>query len=170
MNDWKEKTKLNKRNKIMIGFYILMAIFEITVAIIEKDFTWIICALLWGNIALIEYCNAKILKGRDAIIEIKDQHIKKQNELLNELLEHINRKRRIIKISDIKIQKKFKAPNKDKLNRRYAYFDKYLNFEVPIIVDSQNNLIDGYTSYLIAKHYKFSYVEVEEKQCKTKNN
>lgn len=170
MNDWKEKTRLDKRNKVMIGFYILMAIFEITVAIIEKDFTWIICALLWGNIALIEYCNAKILKGRDAITEIKDQHIKKQNELLNELLEHINKKRKIIKISDIKIQKKFKAPNKDKLNRRYAYFNKYLNFEVPIVVDSQNNLIDGYTSYLIAKHYKFSYVEVEEKQCKTKNN
>lgn len=170
MNDWKEKTRLDKKNKIMIGFYILMAIFEITVAIIEKDFTWIICALLWGNIALIEYCNAKILKGRDAIIEIKDRHIEKQNKLFDELLEHINKKRKIIKISDIKIQKKFKAPNKDKLNRRYTYFDKYLNFEVPIIVDSQNNLIDGYTSYLIAKHYKFSYVEVEEKQCKTKNN
>lgn len=170
MNDWKEKTKLDKRNKIMIGFYILMAIFEITVAIIEKDLTWTICALLWGTIAVIEYYNTKILKLKNAMIEIKDKHIKKQNELLNELLEHINRKRRIIKISDIKIQKKFKAPNKDKLNRRYTYFDKYLNFEVPIIVDAQNNLIDGYTSYLIAKHYKFSYVEVEEKQCKTKNN
>ena len=52
---WKEMTKLDKRNKIMIAFYILMVIFEIIMAIVEKEFVWIIVALLWGNIAVIEY-------------------------------------------------------------------------------------------------------------------
>lgn len=165
MNDknWKEKTKLNKRNKIMITFYIIMAIFEIITAIAEKDFTWVIPALLWATLAVNEYCNTKILKGKEYLIDIQNEHIKIQNKMFDDMLEHINRKRKIIKISDIKIQKKFKAPNKEKLDRRYTYFDTNAKFEVPIVVDSKNNLIDGYTSYLIAKHYKFSHVEVEER-------
>lgn len=160
---WKEMTKLDKRNKIMIAFYILMAIFEIIMAIVEKEFVLIIVALLWGNIAVIEYCNAKLIKGKDVIVDLQEEHIEIQDNMINDLLKHINKKKKIIKISDIKIPRKFKAPNKDKLKRRYTYFDTNQNFEVPIVVDNQNNLIDGYTSYLIAKHYNFSYVEVEEK-------
>ena len=160
---WKEMTKLDKRNKRMIAFYILMVIFEIIMAIVEKEFVWIIVALLWGNIAVIEYYNAKLIKGKDVIVDLQEEHIKIQDNMINDLLKHINKKKKIIKISDIKIPRKFKAPNKDKLKRRYTYFDTNQNFEVPIVVDNQNNLIDGYTSYLIAKHYNFSYVEVEEK-------
>lgn len=160
---WKEMTKLDKRNKRMIAFYILMVIFEIIMAIVEKEFVWIIVALLWGNIAVIEYCNAKLIKGKDVIVDLQEEHIKIQDNMINDLLKHINKKKKIIKISDIKIPRNFKAPNKDKLKRRYTYFDTNQNFEVPIVVDNQNNLIDGYTSYLIAKHYNFSYVEVEEK-------
>lgn len=160
---WKEMTKLDKRNKRMIAFYILMVIFEIIMAIVEKEFVWIIVALLWGNIAVMEYCNAKLIKGKDAIADLQEEHIEIQDNMINDLLKHINKKKKIIKISDIKIPRKFKAPNKDKLKRRYTYFDTNQNFEVPIVVDNQNNLIDGYTSYLIAKHYNFSYVEVEEK-------
>ena len=160
---WKEMTKLDKRNKRMIAFYILMVIFEIIMAIVEKEFVWIIVALLWGNIAVMEYCNAKLIKGKDVIVDLQEEHIEIQDNMINDLLEYVNKKKKIIKISDIKISKKFKAPNKDKLNRRYTYFDMNENFEVPIVVDNQNILIDGYTSYLIAKHYNFSYVEVEEK-------
>ncbi len=163
MKTWEESTKLDKRNKKMITFYIIMAIFEIITAITEKDFTWVIPALLWATLAVNEYCNTKILKGKEYLIDIQDEHIKIQNKMFDDMLEHINRKRKIIKISDIKIQKKFKAPNKKKLDRRYTYFDTNAKFEVPIVVDSKNNLIDGYTSYLIAKHYKFSHVEVEER-------
>lgn len=160
---WKEMTKLDKRNKMMIAFYILMVIFEIVMAIVEKEFTWIIVGLLWGNIAIIEYCNAKLIKGKDVIVNLQEEHIEIQNNMINDLLEKINQETKILKISDIKIPRKFKVPNKDKLKRRYTYFDTNQNFEVPIVVDNQNNLIDGYTSYLIAKHYNFSYVEVEEK-------
>lgn len=46
MKTWEEMTKLDKRNKMMIAFYILMAIFEIGVTIFEKEFTWIIVGLL----------------------------------------------------------------------------------------------------------------------------
>lgn len=163
MKTWKEMTKLETRTKVMITFHIIMVIFSITVAILNKDFTWILVALLWADVAIMEYCDGKLLKGKEYLIDIQDEHIKIQNKMFDDMLEHINRKRKIIKISDIKIQKKFKAPNKEKLNRRYTYFDTNAKFEVPIVVDSKNNLIDGYTSYLIAKHYKFSHIEVEEK-------
>lgn len=163
MKTWEESTKLDKRNKIIITFYIIMAIFEIITAIVGKDLTWIVPTLLWTTLAVNEYCNTKILKGKEYLIDIQDEHIKIQNKMFDDMLEHINRKRKIIKISDIKIQKKFKLPNKEKLDRRYTYFDTKAKFEVPIVVDSKNNLIDGYTSYLIAKHYKFSHVEVEER-------
>lgn len=159
---WKEKTKLDKRNKIMIGFYILMAIFEITVAIIEKNFTWIICALLWGNIALIEYCNAKILKGKEAIIDIQEEHIESQNKFINTLINEIAERdsRLYIDMNVIKIPKVYKKPTKIKLNERKEYFKNNKNFKVPIIIDKKYNLIDGYTSYLIAKQENFTKVEV----------
>lgn len=163
MKSWEEMTKLESKTKLMITFHIIMVIFSITIAILDKDFTWILVALLWGNIAVMEYCNAKLIKGKDAIADLQEEHIEIQDNMINDLLKHINKKKKIIKISDIKIPRKFKTPNKDKLNRRYTCFDTNQNFEVPIIVDNQNNLIDGYTSYLIAKHYNFSYVEVEEK-------
>lgn len=162
MNDWKDKTRLDKRNKIMIGFYILMVIFEITVAIIEKDFTWIICALLWGTIAVIEYYNTKILKLKNAMIEIKEERIESQNKYINILINQIaERDRRIyIDINAIKIPKVYKKPRRTKLNERKEYFKNYKNFKVPIIIDKKYNLIDGYTSYLIAKRENFTKVEV----------
>ena len=83
---WKEMTKLDKRNKRMIAFYILMVIFEIIMAIVEKEFVWIIVALLWGNIAVMEYCNAKLIKGKDAIADLQEEHIEIQDNMINDLL------------------------------------------------------------------------------------
>lgn len=91
---WKEMTKLDKRNKRMIAFYILMVIFEIIMAIVEKEFVWIIVALLWGNIAVIEYCNAKLIKGKDVIVDLQEEHIKIQDNMINDLLKHINKKKK----------------------------------------------------------------------------
>ena len=72
----------------------------------------------------------------------------------------------------------FIAKNKDKLEisvytmtlildeaikkekERIEYFKKNQNFETQIIVDKDNNLKDGYTSYLIAKKYGIDFINV----------
>lgn len=83
MNDklWKEKTKLENRTKLMLTLHIVMIIFSTITAIVEKDFTWILCALLWGNLAIVEYTNAKISKGKDLIIELYEEHLKAINKI-----------------------------------------------------------------------------------------
>lgn len=161
---WKEKTKLENRTKAMITFHIFMTIFSVITALISKDFIWILVALLWANVAIMEYCDAKLLKGRDAIIEIQEDHIKLlklQNEMITDILEELKEKTKIIKLTDIKIQKHFTKPNKKKLNRRLEYYNKNKCFKTPIIINEDNTLIDGYTSYLIAKKYNLETVEVK---------
>lgn len=51
MKTWEEMTKLETKTKVMIIFHIIMAIFSITTAIIDKDFTWMLAALLWADVA-----------------------------------------------------------------------------------------------------------------------
>ena len=164
MNDWKEKTKLENSDKFRIAFHIIMAIFSIGVAIAEKDFTWILVALLWINVAVMEYCDTKLMKGRDAIIDIQQEHIELQDSMINDLLEEINKKTKIVKLADIKIPEHFTKPRKDKMKRRIEFFNKNKCFATPIIIEKDTMmLIDGYTSYLIAKKYNLENVEVEEK-------
>lgn len=163
MRSWEEMTKLETRTKIMIIFHVIMVIFSIVTAIVNKNFTWIVCALLWADVAIIEYCDAKLMKGKDALIEIQEEHIKVQDNMINDLLERINKKSRIIKLVDIKIPEHFTKPNKNKLKRRTEYFVKNKCFATPIIINRKTlMLVDGYTSYLIAKKYNLENVEVEE--------
>lgn len=69
------------------------------------------------------------------------------------------------KLENIKIQEKFKKhpPNAMKMNKRkfYYYYNHHKKFYVPIVVNKNNILVDGYTSYLIAKEYKLKYVPVK---------
>lgn len=159
--EWKEKTNLDKRNKMMISFYILMCIFEIIVAIAEKDFTWIICAILWGNIAIIEYCNAKLRKGDKVLIDLQENYIKLQTDIINTLLKETFVE---IELNKIKIPKHFTKPNQKKLQKRFDYYKKNKKFKVPIIIDNNYTLVDGYTSYLIAKNYNKATVIVKLKR------
>lgn len=147
---WEEMTKLETKTKAMIIFHIVMTIFSITVAIIDKDFTWILIALLWADVAIMEYCDAKLLKGKDALIEIEEKHIEVQEDIINTLL---NETAIEIDIKDIKIPKHFTKPNPKKLQQRFDYYKQNKRFKAPIIIDSNYILIDGYTSYLIAKNY-----------------
>lgn len=155
MKTWEEMTKLDKRNKMMIAFYIFMAIFEIGAAIFEKEFIWTIVALLWINIAVMEYCNAKMLKGKEAIIKLQERHIDIQDDMIMDLLKDLS----IL----IKIPENFTKPNKNKLKNRIEYYNKNKCFEVPIIIDPSNMLLDGYTSYLIAKQYNLKTVQAKVK-------
>ena len=49
------------------------------------------------------------------------------------------------------------------MKERIEYFKKNQNFETQIIVDKDNNLKDGYTSYLIAQKYGIDFVNVIKK-------
>lgn len=66
-------------------------------------------------------------------------------------------------IKNIKITWDFfrTKPKAWKMNVRRNFYDTYNEFYVPIVVDSRNVLIDGYTSYLIAEEKGIKYVPVE---------
>lgn len=51
-------------------------------------------------------------------------------------------------------------PRRRKLNERMFYYEMYGKLPVPIVITDRNNLIDGYTSYLIAKENNKKYVKV----------
>lgn len=89
LKSWEEVTKLDKINKIRITFYIIMTIFEIVTAIVEKDLTWVVPALLWTTLAVNEYFNAKILKGKNHLINIQDEYIEIQNKEIETLTKQL---------------------------------------------------------------------------------
>ena len=74
-----------------------------------------------------------------------------------------------IKLSKIKIPHKFKRkyPKPEKMLRKYKFFLKHKKLESFIIINKQNILIDGYTSYLIAKAFGFKKVTVMIKDIPT---
>lgn len=162
---WKEKTRLDSNDKYRIIFHIILTILSITVAIIDKDFTWVLVALLWINIIVQEYCDAKMSKGNQVVIDLQEETIDKQFAVINELIDEIYKMKntKIVDIKEIKIPKKFSKPKSAKMKNRIEYYNTYKRFEVPIIIDEDNNLIDGYTTYLIAKKYNFNNIQVQVK-------
>lgn len=163
MKTWEEMTKLETKTKVMIIFHIIMAIFSITTAIIDKDFTWMLVALLWADVAIIEYCDSKLLKGKEALIELHEEHTKVQDELIMNLLKDLSMPNIVIETDLIKIPKHFTKPRKSKLNKRIEFYNKNKYFAAPIIIDPSNTLVDGYTSYLIAKKYNLKTVQAKVK-------
>lgn len=163
MKTWKEMTKLETKTKIMITFHIIMAIFSIITTIVNKESTWILVALLWINVAIMEYCDSKLLKGKDALIELQEEHTKIQDEMIMNLLKDLSMPNVVIDINLIKIPKHFTKPRKSKLNKRIDFYNKNKYFEAPIIIDPSNTLIDGYTSYLVAKKYNLKTVQAKVK-------
>lgn len=51
-------------------------------------------------------------------------------------------------------------PKELKMNWRRNYYNFFGNFAVPIEINDNNVLLDGYTSYLIAKELGKKYVKV----------
>lgn len=68
-----------------------------------------------------------------------------------------------MKIDEIKIYPCFAAhePKPEKMQEKEQYFDETGTFQSQIILDSQGNLIDGYTSYLLAKVHGIQCVPVK---------
>lgn len=67
------------------------------------------------------------------------------------------------KLSNIKIQDSFKnhPPKWTKMLDKQAFYIKHGTFEQPIVVDKDNVLIDGYTTYIIAKGLGIRYMSVK---------
>lgn len=58
-----------------------------------------------------------------------------------------------IRLSRIKIGKEYKLPSEYKFAQKYSYLKKFHIFEQPIYLDRHNELIDGYTTYLLARMF-----------------
>lgn len=58
-----------------------------------------------------------------------------------------------IELGKINIPANFKRdlPDKGKISARYSFYKKTGGFDREILIDENNNLIDGYTTYLICK-------------------
>ncbi len=148
MKTWEEATKLKKEEVMLIIFYVLNVILDITTAITTKNVVWIICGLLWIIIAIMKYNSSKMEKANDALIELQEKRTQIQESIINALISETAIE---VEVSKIKIPKHFTKPNQNKMQNKFEYYRKNHKFESQIIIDIDYNLLDGYTSYLIAK-------------------
>lgn len=81
---------------------------------------------------------------------------------INEMARILNRPREgeIVKIENIKISYRFKNPRKEKLKKREEYYKKYGYFRSTIILNKNNLLIDGYTTYILAFNMGYDYITI----------
>lgn len=135
----------------------------ITGGIIEDNFYEFMVGILFLIIALAIFVFEKSLKWRNEVIEDQNECINNQGKIITELFEELATPNVIIDIKNIKIPKKFTKPKKEKLDHRFKYYEINKCFEVPIVIDKNNILVDGYTSYLIAKKYDMKTVQAKVK-------
>lgn len=154
---------MRKSTLIVIILNITVGVFDIIQGIIHSNFDRIMVGILFLLVSLMMYLLEESTKWRDDLIKLQDEHIKKQDELLLDAIKELANPNVIIDLNNIKIPEKFTKPRKEKLNSRIQYYNKNKCFEVPIIIDPSNMLIDGYTSYLIAKKYNMKTVQAKVK-------
>ncbi len=67
-----------------------------------------------------------------------------------------------MRIDEIRIFPCFRArpPLAEKLDRKERYYLEYGEFESEIVLDGSGNLIDGYTTYLLAGKYGLEHIPV----------
>lgn len=67
-----------------------------------------------------------------------------------------------IELDKINIPTNFRRdlPNRVKISNRYSFYKKTGSFDREILIDENNNLIDGYTTYLICKMVGIEKVRV----------
>lgn len=166
MKTWEETIKLKKLEKIRIILYILNAILDFLIGIVGNNFAWIICSMLWIAIGILEYSYLKINKGNETIIDTQEKCIKTQESIIDALMSETAVE---VEIDKIKIPKHFSKPNPEKLQVKFKYYRENHKFASQIVIDLDYNLLDGYTSYLIAKHYNKKTVIVKLKNAGGKN-
>lgn len=65
----------------------------------------------------------------------------------------------LVKIEDIKTIKGKRLADKYKLEERRIYFESTGHFPRPVLLDSNNYILNGYTSYAVAKEKGFTEIE-----------
>lgn len=154
---------MRKKDIFVIISNIAVGAMNIIGGIVDKDFYEFMLGVLFLIFALAIYVFAKSLEIREELIDKQDELISTQNKTITNLLKDLATPRIVIDIDLIKIPKKFTKPKKEKLSHRIEYYNKNKCFEVPIIIDASNMLVDGYTSYLIAKKYNLKTVQAKVK-------
>ena len=86
--------------------------------------------------------------------------------IINKIIEFLVEGFGGIKLENIIIPKNFKMPNEEKLAAKKTFYIMNGYFYDNIILDEHNKLIDGYTTYLIAKKYGFKYIGVTRVKLK----
>lgn len=150
LRTWEEAIKLKRSEKLRIMLNFSIAILSVATGIIEINIAWVMCGLLWITISIIQYSGLKIQKGNDEIINLLEKHTKLQSSIIDALISETAVE---IEINKIKIPKHFTKPNPKKLQQKFKYYRENHKFESPIIINTDYELVDGYTSYLIAKNY-----------------
>lgn len=98
--------------------------------------------------------------------KIEDKILEYAQKDATEFSRIVNRpnKGEIVKIDNIKIFNSFTKPNPKKLDRRRKYYLKHRYFRSVIVLSKNNYLVDGYTTYLLAKEMKFDYITIVRKK------
>lgn len=65
----------------------------------------------------------------------------------------------LVKIKDIKTIKGKRLADQYKLDERRVYFETTGHFPRPVLLDSSNHILDGYTSYAVAKERGLEEIE-----------
>lgn len=73
-----------------------------------------------------------------------------------------------IDIDKIIIPEYYKKPREEKLRNKKLFYLRNGYFENNIIIDENNTLVDGFTTYYIAKLYEFKYIGVTRVKLKNK--
>ena len=75
-------------------------------------------------------------------------------------------KTKIIRLSKIKIKPEMAItyPRPNKFKWKYSFYRDLHKFESEIVLDKHYYLIDGYTTYLLAKMFGFKKIKVKIKK------
>ena len=87
---------------------------------------------------------------------------KKEQKVQIEIIDITNRplEGEIVRLEKKKKKKDFSEPKERKIKERRMYFNKYGYFKSPIILDRNNTLLDGYTTYLLAKEIGYKSITI----------
>lgn len=161
---------MRKSTLIVMILNITAGVFDIAGGVIHSNFDRIMVGTLFLLISFMMFVFEKATKWRDDLIDSQEKYEKKQDEFINQLLQELRTIWVITDINLIKIPEKFTKPRKEKLDHRFKFYNKNKCFEVPIVINTNNELVDGYTSYLIAKKYNMKTVRAKVKIGKDNNN
>ncbi len=92
----------------------------------------------------------------------------KFKKILKTILDFIIRLFGGIDIDKIIIPEYYKRPSPEKLASKKTFYIMNGYFQDNIIIDENNNLIDGFTTYFITKVYEFKYINVTRVKLKNK--